>query len=150
RRQCSSDCAALPYRSAAARPRSRVGTVPVRGHGRWAGTAGVAVAARALGRVPEKGPAPRPSRPVAGRELRHRPPRCLLLHLRQFSFSLVLTLYMQLGLGFSPLQSGTTVMPLAIAFAIMSRIAGPRAQQRGTIALVQGCGVQLIGLAILG
>src|SRR5262249_29697409 len=25
----------------------------------------------------------RPSRPVAGRELRHRPPRCLLLHLRQ-------------------------------------------------------------------
>ena len=66
------------------------------------------------------------------------------------SFYLVLTLYMQLGLGFSPLQSGTTVMPLAIAFAIMSRIAGPRAQQRGTIALVQGCGVQLIGLAILG
>ena len=66
------------------------------------------------------------------------------------SFYLVLTLYMQLGLGFSPLQSGTTVMPLAVAFAIMSRIAGPRAQKRGTIALVQGCGVQLIGLAILG
>jgi len=57
---------------------------------------------------------------------------------------------MQLGLGFSPLQSGTTVLPLAIAFAIMSRIAGPRAQQRGTIALVQGCGVQLVGLALLG
>ena len=66
------------------------------------------------------------------------------------SFYLVLTLYMQVGLSFSPLQSGTTVIPLAIAFAIMSRIAGPRAQQRGTIALVQGCGVQLIGLAILG
>src|SRR5262249_13002356 len=66
------------------------------------------------------------------------------------SFYLVLSLYMQLGLSFSPLQSGTTVMPLAIAFAIMSRIAGPRAQQHGAIALVQGCGVQLIGLAILG
>jgi len=66
------------------------------------------------------------------------------------SFYLVLTLYMQLGLGFSPLQSGTTVLPLALVFALMSRIAGPRAQQRGTVALVQGCGIQLVGLAILG
>jgi EmrB/QacA subfamily drug resistance transporter len=66
------------------------------------------------------------------------------------SFYLVLTLYMQLGLGFSPLQSGSTVLPLAVAFAVVSRIAGPRAQQRGTIALIQGCGVQIVGLMILG
>ena len=66
------------------------------------------------------------------------------------SFYLVLTLYLQLGLGFSPLQSGTTVMPLAVAFAVVSRIAGPRAQQRGVVALVQGCGVQIGGLMILG
>src|SRR5262249_29697408 len=41
------------------------------------------------------------------------------------SFYLVLTLYMQLGLGFSPLQSGTTVMPLAIAYVSHRRTARP-------------------------
>ena len=66
------------------------------------------------------------------------------------SFYLVMTLYMQLGLGFSPLQSGVAVLPLAIGFAIVSRIAGPRVQRRGTTALLEGCGVQAIGLVILG
>jgi EmrB/QacA subfamily drug resistance transporter len=65
------------------------------------------------------------------------------------SFYLVMTLYMQLGLGFSPLQSGTVVLPLAIGFAIVSRVAGPRAQRRGVTALIEGCGVQLVGLAVL-
>ena len=65
------------------------------------------------------------------------------------SFYLVMTLYMQIGLKFSPLQSGTTVLPLAIGFALMSRFAGPRAQRRGIVALLQGCGVQIAGLAIL-
>jgi EmrB/QacA subfamily drug resistance transporter len=66
------------------------------------------------------------------------------------SFYLLMTLYMQLGLGFSPLQSGTVVLPLAIAFAVVSRIAGPRAQRRGVTALIEGCSVQIVGLAILG
>jgi EmrB/QacA subfamily drug resistance transporter len=66
------------------------------------------------------------------------------------SFYLVMTLYLQLGLGFSPLQSGTVVLPLAIGFAIVSRIAGPRAQRRGVTALIEGCGVQVLGLAVLG
>jgi hypothetical protein len=57
---------------------------------------------------------------------------------------------MQLGLGFPPLQSGTAVLPLAIAFAIVSRIAGPRAQSRGAKALIEGCVVQLVGLAVVG
>lgn len=65
------------------------------------------------------------------------------------SFYLVLTLYMQLGLGFTPLQSGTTMLPPAIAFAIVSRIAGPRAQRRGVIALIEGCGVEIVGLGVL-
>jgi EmrB/QacA subfamily drug resistance transporter len=65
------------------------------------------------------------------------------------SFYLVMTLYMQSRLGFSALQSGTAVLPLAIAFAVMSRFAGPRAQHHGTIALLQGCVVQIAGLAIL-
>src|SRR5262249_32021527 len=66
------------------------------------------------------------------------------------SFYLVLTLYMQLGLKFTALQSGSTFLPLAVAFAVVSRIAGPRAQQRGTIALLQGCGIQIAGLGVLG
>jgi MFS family permease len=65
------------------------------------------------------------------------------------SFYLVITLYMQLGLGFSPLQAGTALLPLAVAFAIVSRVASPRAQRLGTIALLQGCGIQVLGLAIL-
>jgi predicted MFS family arabinose efflux permease len=32
----------------------------------------------------------------------------------------------------------------------VSRMAGPRVQRRGTIALLEGCGVQAIGLVILG
>jgi MFS family permease len=66
------------------------------------------------------------------------------------SFYLTMTLYMQLGLGFSPLTSGTVILPLAIAFALMSRVAGPRAQRRGVRALIEGCLVQIGGLIILG
>jgi hypothetical protein len=36
------------------------------------------------------------------------------------SFYLLLTLYMQIALQFSPLQSGSAVLPLAIGFALMS------------------------------
>ena len=66
------------------------------------------------------------------------------------SFYLMMTLYMQLALHFSPLQSGSAVLPLAIGFALMSRVAGPRAQRRGITALLEGCGVQITGLVILG
>lgn len=64
------------------------------------------------------------------------------------SFYLVMTLCMQLGLGFSPLQAGIALLPLAFAFAIVSRVASPRAQRLGWFAL-QGCGIQVLGLAIL-
>src|SRR5260221_240338 len=66
------------------------------------------------------------------------------------SLHLVMTLYMQLALRFSPLQSGSAALPIAIGFALMSRIAGPRAQRRGITALLEGCGVQIVGLTILG
>lgn len=66
------------------------------------------------------------------------------------SFYLMMTLYMQIALHFSPLQSGSTVLPLAIGFAVMSRFAGPRAQHRGITALLEGCGVQIISLVVLG
>jgi len=66
------------------------------------------------------------------------------------SFYLVLMLYLQLGLHLPPLQAGSVVLPLALAFAVMSRVAGPRAQRLGIAALLQGCGVQLAGLLIAG
>lgn len=65
------------------------------------------------------------------------------------SFYLVLTLYLQLGLGLSPLGSGLTVLPLALTFALVSRFAGPRTQRRGLRALIEGCAIQIIGLALL-
>jgi EmrB/QacA subfamily drug resistance transporter len=64
------------------------------------------------------------------------------------SFYLVMTLYLQLGLGMSALGAGSVVLPLAIAFALVSRIAGPRAQRLGNIALMQGCAVQVAGLLL--
>jgi len=66
------------------------------------------------------------------------------------SFYLVIMLYLQGGLGLPALEAGNVVLPLAIAFALMSRIAGPRAQRLGNAALIQGCGVQLAGLLIVG
>ncbi len=58
------------------------------------------------------------------------------------SFYLMMTRDMQLVLRFSLLELGSTVLPLAIGFALVSRIAGPRAQRRGVSALLEGCGVQ--------
>lgn len=69
--------------------------------------------------------------------------------LANISFYLLLTLHLQLALRYSPLQSGGTVLPLALGFALMSRFAGPRAQQRGVTALLEGCGVQIAGIALL-
>jgi EmrB/QacA subfamily drug resistance transporter len=73
-----------------------------------------------------------------------------LFNFANIAFYLVLTLYMQLGLGFTPLRSGTVVLPLALTFALVSRKAGPRAQRRGPSAIVEGCVVQVVGLGILG
>jgi EmrB/QacA subfamily drug resistance transporter len=55
------------------------------------------------------------------------------------SFYFVLTLYMQNGLGLSPFDAALTVMPMALAFVIGSRLSGGR--------LIEGCVVQGIGLA---
>lgn len=65
------------------------------------------------------------------------------------SFYLVMMLYLQVGLGLPALQAGNVVLPLAIGFALMSRIAGPRAERLGNKALIQGCGVQLAGLFVV-
>lgn len=72
-----------------------------------------------------------------------------LLALANISFYLLITLYMQRELHYAPLQSGMAVVPVAIAFALVSRAAGPRTQRLGVRAVVQGCGLAAVGLLAL-
>jgi predicted MFS family arabinose efflux permease len=57
------------------------------------------------------------------------------------SFYFVLTLFLQNGLGLSPFQAGLTVLPLALAFVVGSRVTGD---------IVLGCFIQITGLAAIG
>ena len=65
------------------------------------------------------------------------------------SFYLIMTIYMQRGLQIPPLHAGLVFVPLALTFVIASRHSGARAQHRGTLVLIEGCAVQIIGLAAL-
>jgi MFS family permease len=66
------------------------------------------------------------------------------------SFYLVMTMFMQRALHIPPLQAGLVFLPLALAFVIASRHSGARARLRGTLVLIEGCAVQVAGLAVLG
>ncbi len=66
------------------------------------------------------------------------------------SFYLVVTLFLQNGLGLTPFQSGLTVVPLAFAFVIAARRSAGHVARRGVAALIRGCAVQLTGLAMTG
>jgi MFS family permease len=65
------------------------------------------------------------------------------------SFYLVMTMFMQKALQIPPLQAGLVFLPLAFAFVIASRHSGIRARHRGTMVLIEGCVLQLLGLAVL-
>ncbi|MBN8873269.1 MAG: MFS transporter [Rhodospirillales bacterium] len=65
------------------------------------------------------------------------------------SFYLLVTLYLQGGLGASPLQSGLCMLPLALAFVVASRRGAAQVARHGPSALIRGCGVQLAGLAVV-
>ncbi|MEH2524695.1 MULTISPECIES: MFS transporter [unclassified Bradyrhizobium] len=65
------------------------------------------------------------------------------------SFYLVITIYLQNGLHIPPLQAGLVFLPLALTFVIASRHSGVRAKHRGTLVLIEGCAVQIAGLAAL-
>jgi predicted MFS family arabinose efflux permease len=65
------------------------------------------------------------------------------------SFYLVMTLFMQRSLHIPPLQAGLVFLPLALSFVVASRRSGARAMTRGTRALIEGCAIQLAGLAVL-
>jgi MFS family permease len=65
------------------------------------------------------------------------------------SFYLVMTMFMQRDLHIPPLQAGMVFLPLVLAFVIASRHSGARAKHRGTRVLIEGCVVQMTGLALL-
>lgn len=65
------------------------------------------------------------------------------------SFYLVMTLFMQRALKIPPLDAGLVFVPLALTFVVASRHSGARARHRGTLVLVEGCAVQILGLAAL-
>ncbi len=66
------------------------------------------------------------------------------------SFYLVVTLFTQGELGFSPLRAGLTVVPLALAFTLASQLAGRWMARGGIRALLWGCAVQFTGIVALG
>jgi predicted MFS family arabinose efflux permease len=65
------------------------------------------------------------------------------------SFYLVMTLYMQTALQIPPVKAGLVFVPLALTFVIASRLSGVRAKHRGTLVLIEGCAIQIAGLAVL-
>ena len=65
------------------------------------------------------------------------------------SFYLVMTMFMQNGLRIAPLEAGLVFVPLALTFVIASRHSGARARHRGTLVIIEGCAVQIVGLAVL-
>ncbi|UGX93305.1 MFS transporter [Bradyrhizobium barranii subsp. barranii] len=65
------------------------------------------------------------------------------------SFYLVMTLFIQRGLKIPPLAAGMAFIPLALAFVVASRHSGARARHRGTKVLIEGCMLQIAGLAAL-
>jgi EmrB/QacA subfamily drug resistance transporter len=65
------------------------------------------------------------------------------------SFYLVVTMFMQRALHIPPLQAGLAFVPLALTFVVASRHSGARARHRGTLVLIEGCVLQIAGLAAL-
>src|ERR1700744_177335 len=69
--------------------------------------------------------------------------------LAHLSFYLVMTMFMQKALHIAPLEAGLVFVPLALTFVIASRHSGARARHRGTLVLIEGCVLQIVGLALL-
>ncbi|TMJ22799.1 MAG: MFS transporter [Alphaproteobacteria bacterium] len=65
------------------------------------------------------------------------------------SFYLVMTMFMQKALQIPPLQAGLVFVPLALTFVSASRLSSARARHRGTLVLIEGCTIQIAGLAVL-
>jgi EmrB/QacA subfamily drug resistance transporter len=65
------------------------------------------------------------------------------------SFYLIMTMFMQKALQIPPIKAGLVFVPLALTFVVASRVSGVRAKHRGTLVLIEGCAIQIAGLAML-
>jgi MFS family permease len=65
------------------------------------------------------------------------------------SFYLVMTMFVQKALQIPPPQAGLVFVPLALTFVIASRHSSARAKHRGTLVLIEGCAIQVAGVAAL-
>ena len=65
------------------------------------------------------------------------------------SFYLIMTMFMQTELHIPPIRAGLVFVPLAITFVVASRLSSVRARHRGTLVLIEGCAIQIAGLAAL-
>jgi EmrB/QacA subfamily drug resistance transporter len=65
------------------------------------------------------------------------------------SFYLIMTMFMQKALAIPPIKAGLVFVPLALTFVVASRVSGGRAKHRGTLVLIEGCAIQIAGLAAL-
>jgi EmrB/QacA subfamily drug resistance transporter len=63
------------------------------------------------------------------------------------SFYLVMTLFMQNALHMAPLQAGLVFVPPALTFVVAARFSAARTRHHGVRTLIEGCMVQLVGLA---
>ncbi|WP_432505941.1 MFS transporter [Kineococcus arenarius] len=60
---------------------------------------------------------------------------------------LVVTLYLQSGLGFTPLQAGLVQTPFALASAVLAQVGGRQVAERGRRVVVVGLVVVAVGLS---
>jgi EmrB/QacA subfamily drug resistance transporter len=65
------------------------------------------------------------------------------------SFYLIMTMFMQKALQIPPIKAGLVFVPLALTFVVASRLSSVRAKHRGTLVLIEGCALQIAGLAVL-
>ena len=65
------------------------------------------------------------------------------------SFYLIMTLYLQKTLAIAPLDAGLVFVPLTLTFVGASRLSSLRAKRCGILVLIEGCAIQVAGLAVL-
>jgi predicted MFS family arabinose efflux permease len=63
------------------------------------------------------------------------------------SFYLIMTIFMQKALAIPPLDAGLVFVPLTLTFVGASRLSSVRARHRGIMVLIEGCAIQIAGLA---
>ncbi|CAA9571242.1 MAG: Uncharacterized MFS-type transporter [uncultured Thermomicrobiales bacterium] len=72
----------------------------------------------------------------------------LLLMVSNAGYFLILALYLQIGLGFSPLTAGLIFTPDAVGFFLAATLSARLAPKLGSRLLILGVGLRIVGLAL--